>query len=103
MNALQQIRSNIRGLDKDLQQSYLTSRSGTYRELADLLITASRLPEAPLVLDRLKKDEYLGFIRRDGVEEVAGAAALTARETDNSAAFSKSRIVPSPPASAWRC
>ena len=87
VNALQQIRSNIRGLDKDLQQSYLTSRSGTYRELADLLITASRLPEAQLVLDLLKKDEYLEFIRRDGVEEVAGATALTARETEQQRRF----------------
>ncbi len=87
VNALQQIRSNIRGLDKDLQQSYLTSRSGTYRELADLLITASRLPEAQLVLDLLKKDEYLEFIRREGPEEVGGAATLTARETEQQKRF----------------
>jgi CHAT domain-containing protein len=87
VNALQQIRSNIRGLDKDLQQSYLTSRSGTYRELADLLIGASRLPEAQLVLDLLKKDEYLEFIRRSGVEDVAGTATLNSREAEQQKRF----------------
>ncbi len=38
VNAFQQLRSNIRGLDKNIQQTYLKSIEATYRPLAGLLI-----------------------------------------------------------------
>jgi CHAT domain-containing protein/Tfp pilus assembly protein PilF len=74
VNRYQQIRSNISGLDNKTQQSFRKSREHTYRELADLLITQGRLPEAEQVLDLLKDEEYFEFIRRDSKE----SAALTA-------------------------
>ncbi len=74
VNEIQQLRANIRGLEKETQQSFLKSKEKTYRDLADLLITQGRLPEAQQVLDRLKNEEYFEFIRRDGKE----ASSLTA-------------------------
>jgi tetratricopeptide (TPR) repeat protein len=39
VDRLQQIRRNIQGLEKDVQQSFLSSKEDVYRELADLLIS----------------------------------------------------------------
>src|SRR5262249_53162620 len=63
-------------------QSFLTAKTGTYRALADLLIAAGRLPEAQQVLDLLKAEEYLDFVRRDA--QTAGGtqqATLTPEES----------------------
>jgi len=57
VNTYQSIRGNIRGLDMDLQAGYARTHSDAYRELADLLITQGRLPEAQKVLNLLKLDE----------------------------------------------
>jgi CHAT domain-containing protein/Tfp pilus assembly protein PilF len=82
INKYQQVRANIRGLDKELQQSFLKSKEKAYRELADLLITQGRLPEAEQVLDLLKNEEYFEFIRRDSKESASltAAAKLTTSE-----------------------
>ena len=82
VNVYQAIRDDIQTLDKALQQSFLTSKTGTYRTLADLLITAGRLPEAQQVLDLLKAEEYFDFVRRDA--QAAGGtqqATLTPEES----------------------
>lgn len=79
VNRFQEIRQNIRLLDKDLQRSFLSSRQNVYRELAELLITKGRLPEAQQVLDMLKEDEYFEFTRRDTQE----GSALTIRSELN--------------------
>src|SRR5439155_12992539 len=83
VNVYQAIRGDIHTLDKALQQSFLTAKTGTYRTLADLLITARRLPEAQQVLDLLKAEEYLDFVRRD-VQAVGGPqqATLTPEESE---------------------
>jgi CHAT domain-containing protein/tetratricopeptide (TPR) repeat protein len=72
VNTLQQLRANISGLHKALQSSFLKSREGAYRLLADLLISRGRLPEAQQVLGLLKEHEYFEFVRRD-----EAAASLT--------------------------
>jgi CHAT domain-containing protein len=69
VNLTQQVRGNIRGLDKSLQRSFLASKTDYYHNLADLLITHNRLPEAEQVLDLLKQQEYSDYTR--------GAAAGT--------------------------
>jgi tetratricopeptide (TPR) repeat protein len=82
VNVYQAIRGDIQTLDKALQQSFLSSKTGTYRALADLLIIAGRLPEAQQVLDLLKAEEYFDFVRRDA--NAAGGtqqAALTPEES----------------------
>jgi CHAT domain-containing protein/tetratricopeptide (TPR) repeat protein len=73
----QQVRRNIQTLEKETQRSFLKSKEKTYRDLADLLITQGRLPEAQQVLDLLKDEEYFEFIRRDDND----AASLTAPVT----------------------
>jgi CHAT domain-containing protein/tetratricopeptide (TPR) repeat protein len=62
----QQVRRNIGGLDKEAQQSFLESKEDHYRELAELLISVGRLPEAQQVLDLLKVEEYSDFTQRRG-------------------------------------
>ncbi len=80
VNAFQRIRSNITGLDKQLQKGFLTSREDTYRQLADLLITAGRLPEAQQVLDMLKQEEFLAFVRSEADTTGNGGATLNRSE-----------------------
>lgn len=65
VDLLQQIRSESGGLEKDLQRSFITSRGDTYRELADLLISRGRIPEAERVLEMLKEEELLQYALRD--------------------------------------
>ena len=65
VNTYQQLRANIRGLDKAVQKTFLHSKEDTYRFLADLLISRGRLPEAQQVLGMLKEHEYFEFVRRD--------------------------------------
>jgi CHAT domain-containing protein/Tfp pilus assembly protein PilF len=63
VNVYQHIRGNLQGLDKQLQRSFTTSVSGSYRKLADLLVVEGRLPEALDVIDLLKEQEYSEFTR----------------------------------------
>ena len=66
VNAYQEIRGNIKMLDRESQQSFLKDKEGTYRTLADLLISEARLPEAEQVLALLKEEEYSNIVRREG-------------------------------------
>lgn len=66
INVYQTIRGNIKDSDKELRQSFLKSKERTYRNLADLLISEGRLPEAQQVINLLKQEEYFDFTRRDG-------------------------------------
>jgi CHAT domain-containing protein len=70
VNVYQSIRSGNRTLDKDSQKSYMASHETSYRELANLLIDDGRLGEAQQVLDLLKEEEFLDFVRRDASEAV---------------------------------
>ncbi len=63
VNLLQQVRGNIRGLDDDLQKTFLRSKADYYHSLADLLIELGRLSEAQQVLDLLKQQEYADYVR----------------------------------------
>ncbi len=81
VNTWQEMRSDIRGLEKEAQQSFLKSREDTYRQLADLLISQGRLPEAEQVIRMLKEEEYFEYIRRDQQNSSkAEKAALTPEE-----------------------
>ena len=65
VNKYQELRQNIKGLDKDTQKTYLKSVEYTYRDLADILIAQGRIAEAEQVLGMLKEEEYLSYLRRD--------------------------------------
>jgi len=81
VDRFQQVRRNIAGLEKETQQSFVKSKETYYRELAELLISGGRLPEAQQVLDLLKVEEYSDFTRRRGVEvSQTNPVALTPRE-----------------------
>jgi CHAT domain-containing protein/lipopolysaccharide biosynthesis regulator YciM len=81
VNLYQEIRSEITGLARETQQSFVKDKEETYRELADLLISAGRLPEAEQVIRMLKEEEYFDFVRRDqGNSPKAIKAALTPEE-----------------------
>jgi CHAT domain-containing protein len=74
VNAYEDVRLNVRGLDDETRKHFVALHTGTYRELADLLIAQGRLLEAQQVLDLLKDEEYFEFIRRDG-ESVSSLSA----------------------------
>jgi CHAT domain-containing protein/Tfp pilus assembly protein PilF len=84
VNALQSLRSSIRGLDQDLQKSFLKKNEKPYHALAELLIAEGRLGEAEQVLGLLKRDEYFEYIRRDAGERasLSGRADFTPEEVD---------------------
>jgi len=71
VNSYEQIRKNISGLDEDVQAGFAQSKSGTYRELAELLVQGGRLGEAEQVLDLLKEQE-LKEVVRGAAEDAAG-------------------------------
>jgi CHAT domain-containing protein/Tfp pilus assembly protein PilF len=84
VNIYQATRNEIRGLGKELQQSFLKSKEDTYRYLADLLIKEGRLSEAQQVLNLLKEEEYFDYVRRDAQEasSLQGRATLTPEEAE---------------------
>jgi CHAT domain-containing protein/uncharacterized protein HemY len=84
VNAYQTVRANLTSLDKELRQSFVSSKEKTYRELADILISQNRLPEAQQVLGMLKEEEYFEFIRRDAgsVSALTARASLTSEEAE---------------------
>jgi CHAT domain-containing protein/Tfp pilus assembly protein PilF len=63
VDAYQQLRSNIQGLDKDVQKTYLKSVERAYRGLADLLIRQGRPAEAQQVLSAFKEQQFFDFAR----------------------------------------
>jgi CHAT domain-containing protein len=81
VNAYQQIRRNIGGLDKELQTGFVQSKSSTYRMLAELLVEQDRLGEAEQVLDLLKEQELKEVVR--GAGETPAATAQPLKLADN--------------------
>jgi CHAT domain-containing protein len=84
VNAYQESRGRIKDLDLVTQKEYLKRREHIYRALADLLINTGRLPEAERVLEMLKEEEFLDYVRRD-----AGVASGLAKRVDLSDAERK--------------
>ena len=78
VNLFEQARANLRQLDLSAQRAYVNARSDVYRELADLLIADGRLVEAQQVLNLLKDQEFLDFVRRDAPQGSQGPAQVTA-------------------------
>jgi CHAT domain-containing protein/tetratricopeptide (TPR) repeat protein len=89
VNLLQQVRSNIKGLDKELQASFLASQGERYHNLADLLISQGRLPEAQQVLDLLKQQEYQDYVRGETANTLS-PLTLTPAENQAEADYQKS-------------
>lgn len=63
VNIREVIRSGIRSLSHDLQESYTQTIFDTYRHLADLLLSQGRVLEAQQVLELLKAQEIHDYTR----------------------------------------
>ena len=84
VNAYQQIRQDLTGLDRNTRTAYLEANQDTYRKLADLLLVQDRIAEAQQVLNLLKEEEFFDFVRRDSAQasSVVGRADLTPAEAE---------------------
>ena len=90
VNVYQSLRTRLKelALEHDTQKTFLRSKANTYRTLADLLITAGRLPEAQQVLNMLKEEEYSELLTRgiglagDSTSGSPNSAPVTAEETE---------------------
>ncbi|MEA5476759.1 tetratricopeptide repeat protein [Pseudanabaena galeata UHCC 0370] len=82
VNITESIRQDIRKLEKDIQQSYLTTIESTYRDLADLLLQQNRIIEALQVLDLLKVQELEDYLKNiKGSDRSAQGVRLLAPES----------------------
>lgn len=63
VNVREAIRQDIRGLPREQQESYTETVAGTYRSLANLLLSQGRILEAQQVLELLKVQELRDFTR----------------------------------------
>ncbi|MBD2093475.1 CHAT domain-containing protein [Microcoleus sp. FACHB-1515] len=72
VNVRESIRGELRGAERELQQSYTDTIADDYRRLADLLLQQDRILEAQRILDLLKVQEledYLQDMQRSGRTE----------------------------------
>ncbi|MCI0490902.1 MAG: CHAT domain-containing protein [Blastocatellia bacterium] len=95
INAYQEIRGNIKSLDKESRQSYLEDKERHYRTLADMLISEGRLPEAEKVIEMLKEEEFSKIVRRSDSDKseigLTKAETEAAKSLDLLAAFASER------------
>lgn len=89
INFLQQMRSNMQGLDQGLQKSFLALNEQLYHDLANLLIDQGRLPEAEQVLELLKQQEYTDYVR-GSPSTMLGQLSLTPAERQAEEDYQKS-------------
>jgi CHAT domain-containing protein/Tfp pilus assembly protein PilF len=84
VNAYQQIRQNLAGLDEFTRKTYVESNEDTYRGVAELLLRQDRIAEAQQVLNLLKEEEFFDFVRRDSSQasSLAGRVDLTRTEAE---------------------
>jgi CHAT domain-containing protein/Tfp pilus assembly protein PilF len=85
INIYQQIRANIKGLDKETQKTYLKEVEPIYRGLAAVLIQNDRLSEAEQVLNLFKDQQFFDFNNA----KQSDSLILTDRESASIFAFDK--------------
>ncbi len=78
VNNYQILRSNVQGLDKNIQQTFLKSVESTYRGLVDKLLEQKRYPEAQQVLNNFKDQQFFDFSQNKSFSPLAA----TVRETE---------------------
>ncbi len=83
VNDYQFLRSNVRSLDKNIQQTFLKSIEAPYRTLADVLLNQGRLNEAQQVLNSFKDQGYFDLNSKKPIAPLT----LTERETILAASF----------------
>jgi CHAT domain-containing protein/Tfp pilus assembly protein PilF len=81
VNTYETIRTSLRSLPPDQQKSYTATISTTYRALADLLISQTRISEAQQVLERLKIKELNDFSQGTRAPAAIAEIGLSPTET----------------------
>jgi CHAT domain-containing protein/Tfp pilus assembly protein PilF len=89
VNVYETLRGDIKGLSQDLQKSYTETIAGTYRNLADLLLSQDRIYEAQQVLELLKLREVQEFTRSQRVPGEVAQVILLPREQEIINAYGK--------------
>ena len=91
VNIYQNQRTDIKNFDEESRKKYLETVSSVYRKLASLLVDLGRIPEAQAILEMLKEEEYLEFVRRDEGEtkKMLGKVELSPEETAAVARYEK--------------
>jgi CHAT domain-containing protein/tetratricopeptide (TPR) repeat protein len=84
VNAIQAERQKFQNLDPLAQKGFLEKKEKHYRRLANWLIEEGRLLEAEQVLQMLKEEEVLSYLRRDASEadKLRQRADLRPEESD---------------------
>ena len=80
VNVRESIRGDLRPLSRDLQISYTQTVAGTYRKLADLLLSQGRIGEAQQVIELLKVQEINDTTQRTRSPSAKTQMALTQAE-----------------------
>lgn len=83
INVYQQIRANIKNLDKETQKNYLKSIEPAFRGLADFLIQNNRFAEAQQTLNLFKDQQFFDF---NNTKQTA-SIVLTEHEASTISAF----------------
>lgn len=68
VNDYQQLRANMRNLDKEVQKTYLRSVEQAYRELTELLISQDRSAEAQQLLNAFKDQQFFDFDQAQAIQ-----------------------------------
>lgn len=85
VNLYQQLRQAINEAAPETQQAYLKTIDSAYKDLADVLVSVGRLPEAQAVLAMLKEEEIFEYLRRDVTEIDKLRARVDLREDEKTA------------------
>lgn len=85
INNYQVLRSNVQGLDKNVQQTFLKSIERIYRRLTDALIAHGRYAEAQQVLNSFKDQQFFDFSQ----SKQFAPLAVTVREAELTKAFNQ--------------
>jgi CHAT domain-containing protein/tetratricopeptide (TPR) repeat protein len=81
-NKYQELRANIKGLNKDIQRTFIKSVSNSYSLLAQILLDQNRVDEALQVLSLFKEDEFFESYRLPALRQNAVNLALTQHEKE---------------------
>ena len=81
VNVAESIRKENRKLDRTLQSSYTETVAGTYRRLADLLLSQGRVLEAQQVLELLKIQELRDYTRDASIPKTSGTSLNPVEQT----------------------
>lgn len=97
INSYQRLRANVRGLNKELQQSYLRSIESAYRGLADRLLAQQRLAEAQQILNSFKDQQFFdanpkNFVPVDLTPRETPVAELLNAKADRIGSIIKGRV-----------